>query len=63
MIDALTRLLHLPGTPPLPPGHVWRVFVQCQFIINGAAANGSTMAAIPLLLALVLQELRAALAR
>lgn len=63
MIYALTRLLHLPGTPPLPSEHVWHVFAQCQFIISGAAANGSTMAAIPPLLALVLEELRAALAR
>ena len=63
MINDLTRLLHLTGTPPLLPGHFWRVFTQCQFIINGAAANGSTAAAIPPLVALVVQELRAALAR
>lgn len=63
MIDAMTRLLHLPATPPLLSGHVWPVFAQCQFIITGAAANGSTAAAIPPLVALMLQELRTALAR
>lgn len=62
MIEAMTRLRHLPATPPLLPEQFWRVFTQCQLIINGAAANGSTAAAIPPLVALVVQELRAALA-
>lgn len=56
MITDVPRPLVLPGTPPLLAGHLWRVLVQCQFIISEAAANGSAAGAIPPLVALMLQQ-------
>jgi hypothetical protein len=56
MIHARTHHLHLdPGA--LPHARLWRLAMELQTIIVGAAAGGSAMTAIPPLLALAINGL------